>query len=271
MRVRTEVVERRRFRWLTVDERLPMQSLLGEPLAGSDRFRVTLSTDLLAERPFDALAIARAGLASEAWVDDIAVAELQVAGFHATTNPHGIGATCVRPGLEHGQLDLWCILATRLLDAPRGPSVAGEITLEAALWKAQACGFCVVVNEVVDRGRHWFFPVMQIGTVGIVVEKSNGHATAIGSGLDRELSFWAYDRGLLDPTRSCLVVEEVLDLERTLDVIRAMRRSVRYETRRDVADRLAMLPARFPHTLSWMVASAMRRAEDAFRWRASVD
>jgi hypothetical protein len=174
--VRTEVVEVRRFRWLSIDEPLPMRSLLGKPLAGSDRFGITLPTDLLADRPFDALAIARAGLAAEAWVDDVTVAKLQVQGYH------------VRPGLEHGQLDLWCVLATPLPEQPHGASVPGEITLEAALWSAQAFGHCVVVNGVVDHGRFWFFPVMQIGTLGVVVEKSDGRATSVGSGAELELS-----------------------------------------------------------------------------------
>jgi hypothetical protein len=86
---------------------------------------------------------------------------------------------------------------------------------------------------------------MQIGTLGVVVEKSDGRATAVGSGADLELSLWAYDRGLVDPTRSCLVVDEVTDFERTLDVLRTIRRSIRYETRRDVADKLTVLPASF--------------------------
>jgi hypothetical protein len=67
------------------------------------------------------------------------------------------------------------------------------------------------------------------------------------------------------------VVDEVTDFDRTLEVLRTIRRSVRYETRRDVADKLTVLPARFPHSLSWMVAPELRRGEGAFRWRACVE
>jgi hypothetical protein len=123
---------------------------------------------------------------------------------------------------------------------------------------------------VVDRGAYWVFPALY--TEGIAVEKSDGRVTSFASwGADLESTLWAYERGLFDPSRACLVVDEVHDFERTLDAIRALRRDVRYETRRDVADKLAVLPAAFPHTLRGSSGRELLAAEGAFLWRACRD
>jgi hypothetical protein len=46
---------------------------------------------------------------------------------------------------------------------------------------------------------------------------------------------------------------------------------VKYETRRNVVEKLETLRGRFPKQLSWFDIALLRRAEGAFVWRACTE
>lgn len=56
-------------------------------------------------------------------------------------------------------------------------------------------------HNVVDRGAYWFFadPEPIIGRSGLIIRKKDSLHTVVGSGLgiNWEMVFWAYERGLL--------------------------------------------------------------------------
>jgi len=132
------------------------------------------------------------------------------------------------------------------------------IAFDEARTRAAACGFPLRGDEAIETDRWWFFPVRQIGSFGVVVDKTDGRCTCLGSAGRLEDWLWAYDAGLLDP--GDLVVTHVSDPARTRELLRAASFSVS-------ADDLQALPLRRSAETSWMRLAELRTLAPAIaRW-----
>lgn len=73
----------------------------------------------------------------------------------------------------------------------------------------------------VDRGAYWYLPDPEplIGCNGIIIRKEDGVVFVVGSGLRREMAFWAYERGILDGKHDLIITSCLADLDATIDIL----------------------------------------------------
>jgi hypothetical protein len=72
------------------------------------------------------------------------------------------------------------------------------LSAEEARAVASAIGYPIVDDQVRESRDWWFFPVLQIGCKGVVVNKADGQPFVTGSAYSVDDWLWAYDRGLRD-------------------------------------------------------------------------
>ena len=102
-------------------------------------------------------------------------------------------------------------------------------------------------ETVVDRPGYWFFPVGFIGSRGVVVDKTTGTLTQLGSCHTLDDWLWGYEHGFLGESIT-LRVTAVADLEQTLQVLQSSISAEfrwRYELRNWIKACLCSLPAEF--------------------------
>lgn len=85
------------------------------------------------------------------------------------------------------------------------------ITFEQAKEIAAGAGHPLRPEQVRETARWWFFGVRQIGSFGVIVDKSDGRLTILGSAGALDDWLWGYDAGALEPGVQ-LVVTAVHDL-----------------------------------------------------------
>lgn len=137
------------------------------------------------------------------------------------------------------------------------PSRPGDITYEAALARASDRS-AVDFAEIRETETYWVFPVIEIGCVGVLVEKATGRVEVFGSYTEIDDWIWGYEQGLLDEPARDLVVVSVRDPTMTLRALK------------DFVNRPSIdaLPATFPGCAGWRAIKPLRDAGDAFAWRA---
>ena len=114
-----------------------------------------------------------------------------------------------------------------------------------------------------ERPEYWYFPYCFIGSSGLIVCKSSGRVTPLGSALRLEDWLWGYERHFLadDVTLRLLAVH---DLGRTLSVLNAsvsapFRR--RYEIHNWLRSQLQTLPVEFRNQSLALAIPRFREAE----------
>jgi hypothetical protein len=121
------------------------------------------------------------------------------------------------------------------------------------------------IERVQELSNAWFFPLVFIGSVGLVVDKEDGRLFRFGSAFGPDTWIWAYERGfrwdLCD-----LVVTEVREMDRALQVLDGLnlarrgwgpKRSESFSGA-ELTELLAQLPARFPSQKLWMSFDALQ-------------
>lgn len=78
-------------------------------------------------------------------------------------------------------------------------------------------------RNFVDRESYWYFadPEPIIGRSGILLRKSDGLITEVGSGLgmNREIVFWAYEQGILTGKCNLIITDCGPDPDAVIDVL----------------------------------------------------
>jgi hypothetical protein len=228
------VVEVRCFSWLGRSLEVDAERLGADPLGAATRFRLSISTTVLAEDALDAVARARAGRAAPASLDGVPVTSLELVGLmarlglrHHVDPVTGLIDESVPPGTTkdwaEGDIALEVELRGPLdakLPAPAYPAREGDVSFEQALSAARAeRPFPLVLSGVREGQGGWFIPCRQIGSVGVVVDKRDGSTCWLPSAPAFEIEdwLWAYERGFRQG--SAFVVTALDDVERAVEAL----------------------------------------------------
>ena len=116
-------------------------------------------------------------------------------------------------------------------------------------------GPCVAA-EIRETERYWIFPVREIGKLGALVDRRNGHAELMGLVVSEEVWIWAYERGLMKENAD-LLIESCHNLSRAIFHLQLAFRISSYD--------LEKLPLRLYST--WHAIEPLWMAGDAISWR----
>lgn len=74
---------------------------------------------------------------------------------------------------------------------------------------------------VIDRGDYWFFhnPTPWVGSSGFILSKDGVHKIRIGSHLNAEAAFWAYEKGILQGPCDLIITACPADLDIVVDIL----------------------------------------------------
>lgn len=169
---------------------------------------------------------------------------------------------------EHGFFTLDLLLAEPLprilLPWSGAPAPPGEISFDEALARAAVIGHPIAPESIREARSFFVFPTYQIGCYGVLVERRGGRAVEFGSTFSIDDWVWGHENGLLDDPPGDLVIVEVRDSARALEVLgRVLGRPSNRPLR---AGFLASLPITLPRQASWMAIPDLRGAGDSMRW-----
>lgn len=73
----------------------------------------------------------------------------------------------------------------------------------------------------IDRGDYWFFPdpTPWVGFRGFILSKDGKHQIRVGSGLNAEMAFWAYEKGILQGPCDLVITACPDDLDIVVDIL----------------------------------------------------
>lgn len=73
----------------------------------------------------------------------------------------------------------------------------------------------------IDRGGYWFFPnpTPWVGLQGFILSKDGAHQICVGSGLNSEMAFWAYEKGILQGPCDLIITACPDDLDIVVDIL----------------------------------------------------
>jgi hypothetical protein len=147
---------------------------------------------------------------------------------------------------------------------PSWPQRKGEISFAQAYQAAAAYGFPIQEPQIRESATWFYFPVLQIGCIGVVVDRRSGEATALGSGQGFELKDWLflYERGYLQ--LGDVRIDAVSDFDKSESWLRSARR-VRHETRQDRIALLYNLPY-LVSGVSLQVLLGLHTEDPGFTW-----
>lgn len=91
------------------------------------------------------------------------------------------------------------------------------ISLVEARRRAAAVGYSMVETGERESDRWWFFPVRQIGSRGVVVDKTTGEVHVLGSAAPLEDQLWMHDLGVRDSND--FVIDAIDDRENTIEAV----------------------------------------------------
>ncbi|MGN6106070.1 MAG: hypothetical protein ACTHU0_13260 [Kofleriaceae bacterium] len=129
----------------------------------------------------------------------------------------------------------------------RAANVAGDLRIQA--------------DEIEATERYWIFPIQQIGTTGVIVDRTHGRAFDISGSLDRMTWIWAYERGLLDEPAGDLIIERIFDPDRAFAALHQLARVYRED--------LESLPLVLRGCATWTAAARLKEADGALTWRVA--
>jgi hypothetical protein len=139
-----------------------------------------------------------------------------------------------------------------------------DISFDEALSRAKREYEAVDIANVRETGTYWLFPVRQIGCRGVVVDKQTGLTTCLGSAWDLDTWLWGYEKGLVVEDPVDLVVTEVTDPERAVEILRRLRISPPQGRRAA----LQQLPVVFERAVTWIALGELAAdKESSFKWR----
>lgn len=115
----------------------------------------------------------------------------------------------------------------------------------------------------IERPEYWFLPVGYIGSSGVIVCKSSGRLTPLGSAFTVDDWLWGYERGLVADGVTLRILS-VTDAEATLAVLQGVISGTfrwRYELRNWLKHSLAVVPIEFRDQHLALAIPQLREAE----------
>lgn len=133
-----------------------------------------------------------------------------------------------------------------------------DAELRDALWAASQCepGYVMRVDAMTRSERYFVFPVCHIGSCGVFVDRRDGTAHVMGSGLPEAQWLWGHERGVADQPAD-LVIEAVHD-PAVLPLLHRIARVDRAE--------LSSLPWVWPGAASWQAIPWLHEAGERITW-----
>jgi len=115
----------------------------------------------------------------------------------------------------------------------------------------------------IERPEYWFLPVGYIGSSGVIVCKSSGRLTPLGSAFAIDDWLWGYERGLVTDGVTLRILS-VRDTEATLGVLQGVISNTfrwRYELRNWLKQALSAVPTEFRDQRLALAIPQFREAE----------
>lgn len=141
---------------------------------------------------------------------------------------------------------------------------SGGISFDEALSRAKREYAAVDITSTRETEAYWVFPVHQTGCFGVVVDKKTGHTTCLGSAWNMETWLWGYERGLVVDAPVNLLVTEVFDIDRSVEILRRLRISPPQGRRAA----LQHPPVLFEQAVTWMALGELAADKEAsFKWK----
>jgi hypothetical protein len=210
------VIEVRQFTWLGAEADVDVACDFAEPLAARTPCWIDVPTQMLAPDAIDAVDRARNGIEAAATLGGVTVVRITLERLEAwfTTRSRVDEVTgLVNPEIPEGvirqsatgtlglSVDLREPLRPSFEPYGRHPAVAGEIKFDEALARARGMHpYPIVLSQIRETARWWFFPWRQIGSHGVILERRGGRLMELGTGygLDVDELLRAYDLGLVE-------------------------------------------------------------------------
>jgi hypothetical protein len=146
----------------------------------------------------------------------------------------------------------------------RSPAPPGEISFDDALSVAEALGYPIDPHSIRATSTFFLFPVYQIGTCAVLIEKRSGRVVKFGSAFPVDDWLWGYENSLLEEPPSDLVIVDVMDRERAIKLLNELR----YHAANllSEAEIRASLPIILRSGARWMAIPHLRKLGDSVRW-----
>jgi hypothetical protein len=139
-----------------------------------------------------------------------------------------------------------------------GPPDTFFSALEAASAALEHRG--IIAADIQETPNYWVFPALAMASsLGAFFDRRTGRTVTMGSSMSIESWIWGYERGLLEGDDAVLVVTEIRDRTRTIDVLRRL--GVGFKSWH-----LTELPFRLPGAADWSTIGTLQDAGDAFVW-----
>lgn len=139
-----------------------------------------------------------------------------------------------------------------------GPPDTFFSALEAASAALEHRG--IIAADIQQTPNYWVFPALAMASsLGAFFDRRTGRTVAMGSSMSIENWIWGYERSLLEGGDTVLVVTEIRERKRTIDVLRRL--GVGFKSWH-----LTDLPFRLPGAADWANIGTLQDAGDAFVW-----